>query len=188
MALAELLRVLEDGTAAEVRAIADAAAGEAARIEAEASSRRRERTATATAACAATCRAVGDAEIAAANRAARADILAARAAMLERVRAGVSEQLPGVLAGDPELGRALVAAALACVGDESGTLRCSPVLADIAREASPAAIRVDPEPGVATGAVIELATGTRIDATLTTLLDRVWPTLACEALQQERAR
>jgi vacuolar-type H+-ATPase subunit E/Vma4 len=188
MALAELLRVLEDGTAAEVRAIAEAAAGEAARIEAEASARRSERVASATTACAAKCRAAGDAEIAAANRAARADILAARAAMLERIRAGVCEQLPGVLADDRELGRALVAAALACVGDESGTLRCSPVLVDIAREASPAAIRVEAEPGVATGVVIELATGTRIDATLTTLLDRLWPTLACEALQQERAR
>jgi vacuolar-type H+-ATPase subunit E/Vma4 len=108
--------------------------------------------------------------------------------MLERIRAGVCEQLPGVLAGDPELRRALVAAALACVGDEPGILRCSPLLVDIAREASPAAIRVEAEPGVATGVVIELATGTRIDATLATLLDRVWPTLACEALQQERTR
>jgi hypothetical protein len=108
--------------------------------------------------------------------------------MLERIRAGVREQLPGLLAGGLELGRALMAAALACVGEESGTLRCSPVLADLAREAAPAAIRVAAEPGVATGVVIELATGTRIDATLTTLLDRVWPTLACEALQQERAR
>jgi vacuolar-type H+-ATPase subunit E/Vma4 len=188
MALAELLRVLEDDTAAEVRAIAAAAAGEVARIEAESSVRRSERVASAMTACAAKHRAAGDAEIAAANHAARADILAARAAMLERIRAGVREQLPGVLAGDPDLRRALVAAALACVGDESGTLRCSPVLVDIAREASPAAIRVEVEPGLTTGVVIELATGTRIDATLNTLLDRVWPTLACEALQQERAR
>lgn len=188
MALPELLRVLEDGTEAEVRGILEAAAGEVARIEAEASARRRERIASATAASAAKCRAAGDAEIAAAHRAARADILAARAGMLERIRTGVCEQLPAVLAGDPELARALVAAALACVGDESGTLRCAPVLADIARETSPAAIRVEAEPGVATGVVIELASGTRIDATLTTLLGHVWPSLACEALRQERAQ
>jgi vacuolar-type H+-ATPase subunit E/Vma4 len=188
MALAELLRVLEDDAAGEVRAIAEAAAGEAARIDAEASARRSVRLASATAGFAAKHRAAGDAEIAVANRAARADILAARAGMLERVRAGVSEQLPDVLAGDPVLARVLVAAALACVGEESGTLRCTPVLADIAREASPAAIRVEAEPDIATGLVIELATGTRIDATLTTLLDRVWPSLACEALRQERAR
>ena len=188
MALAELLRVLEDETAAEVRAIAEAAADEAARIETEAFASRSERIASATAAFGAKRRAAGDGELAAANRAARGDVLAARAAMLERIRAGVREQLPAVLAGDPELGRALVAAALACIGDEPGTLRCAPVLADIAREAAPAAIRVAAEPGVATGVIVELATGTRIDATLTALLDRVWPTLACEALQQERAR
>lgn len=187
LALSELLRVLENDTAAEVRAIAEAAAGEAARIETAGSARRSERIASAMAAFAAERRAAGDSEIAAANRVARADILVARAAMLERVRAGVREQLLDVLAGDPELGRALATAALACVGDEPGTLRCAPLIADIAREAAPAAIRVEAEPGV-TGVVIDLATGTRIDATLTTLLDRVWPTLACEALQQERTR
>ena len=108
--------------------------------------------------------------------------------LLERLRAAVSEQLPGLVAGDPELRRALVMAALACVGDEAGTLRCAPVISDIARRAAPTAIRVEVEPGIATGVVIELATGTRIDATVTTLLDRLWPTLACEALRQERAR
>ena len=188
MALAELLRVLEDGNAAEVRATAEAAAGEAARIEAEASARRGERIASVTAACAAERRAAADAEIAAASRAARADILTARAAMLERVRVGVCAQLPRVLDQAPELRRALVAAALACVGDEPGTLRCSPMLADLAREASPAAIRVEPAPDIATGVVVTLASGTRIDATLVMLLERMWPTLACEALRQERAR
>lgn len=188
MALADLLRVLEDGASAEVRAIAEAAAGEAARVETEAFARRSERVARAMAVCAATRRAAGEVEIAAANRAARAEILAARAAMLERIRAAVSAQLPDVLAGEPELRRALVAAALACVGDEAGTLRCPVVMVELAREASPAAIRVEADPGVATGVVIELASGTRIDATLATLLDRMWPALACEALQQERAR
>lgn len=188
MPLAELIRVLEDDTAAEVRAITEAAAGEATRIEAEAFARRSERIATATAAFAAKRRAAGDGEIAAASRAAREGVLVARAAMLERIRAGVRERLAAVLAGDPELGRVLVAAALACVGDEPGTLRCTPAIADIARRAAPAAIRVEPEPGTAAGVVVELASGTRIDATLTTLLDRIWPTLACEALQLERAR
>lgn len=188
MALAELLRVLEDGTTAEVRAIAEAAAGEAERIDAEALARRTERIANAIAAFAAARRAAGDGEIAAVSRAALADILAARGAMLDRIRSAACAQLPRVLAGDPALRRAVVAAALGCVGGEAGTLRCSPALADIARAAAPAAIRVEATPDVATGAVIDLASGTRIDATLAALLERVWPALACVALQQERAR
>jgi hypothetical protein len=88
-----------------------------------------------------------------------------------------------VLAGDPELGRALVAAALVCVGDAAGTLCTAPVLAEAARAAAPPAIRVEVDTAVATGVVVELATGTRIDATLTTLLEHAWPTLACEAQQ-----
>lgn len=188
MALTELLRMLEDDTAAEVRAITAAGATEAAQIDAEAARARSDRVSSASAAFALECRAAGDAELAALRRGARADVLAARAAMLDRVRAAVVEELPGVLAGDPAVRGALLAAALSCVGEESGTLRCAPVLADPALAAAPPAIRVEIAPDVATGVVIELTTGTRIAATLTALLDRAWPMLACEALKLERAR
>lgn len=188
MALAELLRVLEHDTAAEVRAIAAAGAGEAARIESEAAGARSERVSRAIAVFAAERQAAADVELAAATRGARADVLAARAAMLDRIRDAVLGELPDLLAGDPALGRAVVSSALACVGDEPGTLCCAPRLADLARASAPPAIRVEVEPNVATGVVIELATGTRIDATLTALLDHAWPALACEALTLERAR
>jgi vacuolar-type H+-ATPase subunit E/Vma4 len=188
MALAELLRSLENDTAAEVRAITAAGAGEAARIESDAARARSERVAGAIAAFADERRAAADAELAAVIRGARAEVLAARAAMIDRIRGAVLDELPGLLAGDPELGQALVSAALACVGDESGILRCTPLLADPARASAPPAIRVEIESSVATGVVIELATGTRIDATLATLLERAWPALACEALTLERAR
>lgn len=188
MALPELLRALQDDTAAEVRAIAAGGAAEAARIESETARARSERVATAIAKFAAERRAADDADLAAVIRGARADVLVARAAMLERVRGAVLGELPGLLAGDPELGRALVSAALACVGDQAGTLRCAPSLGDAARATAPPAIRVEVESSIATGVVIELATGTRIDATLTTLLERAWPALACEALVLERAR
>jgi vacuolar-type H+-ATPase subunit E/Vma4 len=188
MALAELLRMLEDDAAAEVRAITSAGAAEAARIESEAARARTERLANATTAFAAERRAAADAELAAVTRAARADVLDARAAMLDRIRSAVVGELPDLLTGDPELGRALVDAALACVGDEPGILRCGPSLAGAARASAPAAIRVEVGPDLATGVVIELAAGTRIDATLAAVLERAWPALACEALTLERAR
>lgn len=188
MALADLLRVLEDGTAAELATIGQSAAGDAVRIASEAEARRSESVARAGVAFAAERRAAGDAELAAANRAARAAVLAARAAMLDRIRAGVRDRLAEVVTGDAALGAALIGAALACIGDESGTLRCTPAIAGLARDAAPPAIRVEADPAVASGAIIELASGTRIEATLGALLDRVWPSLACEALQLERAR
>jgi vacuolar-type H+-ATPase subunit E/Vma4 len=188
MALAELLRVLEADTEAESRAILAAGMVEAARIDAETARLRGEQVSGALAAFAAERRAASDAELTAATRSARAEILAARAAMLDRVRAAVRGELPALLVADPALGPALIAAALACVGDEPGTLRAAPPLAELARAAAPPAIRVEVDPAVTTGIVIELATGTRIDATLAALLDRAWPQLACEALILERAR
>ena len=188
MALAELLRVLEHDAATEVAAIRAAGAAEAARIDADSAAARGERVADALAAFAAQRRAALDAELAAVTRDARARVLAARAAMLDRIRGAVLGELPGLVAGDPELAQAVVAAALACVGDEPGTLRCAPPLAELARAAAPPAIRVELDAAVATGVVIELPSGTRIDATLAALLDRAWPTLACEALALERAR
>jgi vacuolar-type H+-ATPase subunit E/Vma4 len=188
MALAELLHALEADAQAESGAILAAATAEAAQIDAETARLRGEQVSGALAAFAAERRAACDAELTAATRSARAEILAARAAMLDRVRAAVLGELPALLAADPALGPAVIAAALACVGDESGTLRAAPPLAELARAAAPPSIRIETDPAVTTGVVIELAAGTRIDATLAALLDRAWPQLACEALILERAR
>ena len=129
MALAELLRVLEHDTEVAIRAIAAAGAGDAARIEADAARARGDRVAGAIAACTAGCSAAGDAELAALERRTRAAVLAARAAMLARIREAVRGELPALVTRDPALGRTLISAALACVGDGQGTLRCPPVLA-----------------------------------------------------------
>lgn len=188
MALADLLTALDRDADAEIRAIRAAGGAEAARIEADAGRARDERLAAAIAAIRAERSAEAGERLAAASQRARAEVLAARAAMLDRLRAAIAGRLPAVVAGDPVLGARLITAALACTGGEPGTLRCAPALADAARAAAPPAIRVEPDPDVATGAVIELATGTRIEATLAALLDRAWPGLACEALAVERAR
>ena len=67
-------------------------------------------------------------------------------------------------------------------------LRCPLALADAARAAAPVTLRVEVDAAIATGAIIELASGTQIAATLDAFLDREWPRLACEALALERAR
>jgi vacuolar-type H+-ATPase subunit E/Vma4 len=188
MALADLLTALDRDAGAEIRAIHAEAAAEVARIDAGAGRARADRLAAAVAAIRAERGAEAGERLAAASHRARAEVLAARAAMLDRLRAAVAGRLPAVVAGDPALGARLIAAALACTGDEPGTLRCGPALVPAARSVAPPAIRVEPDPEVTTGAVIELATGTRIEATLAALLERAWPGLACEALAAERAR
>lgn len=187
MALPELLSALERNTEAEISALRAAAQAEAARLEAEGERARDERLAAAIARLRAERQAVADRALATASRRARADVLTARAAMLERIRASLAGALPALLA-DPRVATGLLAAALAACGDRAGTLRCAPAIAPVARAAAPPAIRVEPDPAVATGAVIELANGTAIDATLAALLEGAWPELACEALAWERAR
>jgi len=186
MALDELLGALERDTAVELAAIAATGDAEAAQIDAEAARARDERLAAVAAEHAAARRAAVERDLAEAARRARADVLAARARMLERLRAQVDAELPARL--DDRVGSCLVAAALACVGDDTGTLRCAPTLVERARGGAPPGIRVTGDPAVATGAIVELSTGTRIDATLVALLEREWPRLACEALALERAR
>ena len=165
MALADLLRAFERDAEVEVRAIAERAAAEASRVTAAAERERGDRIATATRAFADERRAASDAEVAAAARAARTEVLEARAAMLERIRAAVSAELARRVAGELRLAVALERSARAFASDETGEVRRGP-----------------------TGGVLELAAGTRSDATLATLLDREWPQLACEALALERAR
>jgi len=186
VALADLLRSLERDATAELRAIDEAGAAEAARLDAETARRRTERLATTVAELTATRAATDELALAAARGHARGRELTARAAMLARAREAVRAALPAALATEPRLGEAVVAAALGATGDEAGVLRCAPAIVAAARAAAPPAIRVEPDPALATGAVIELASGTRIDATLDALLTRTWPALACEALARAR--
>jgi len=188
MALSDLVTQFERETEAEIRAIRSAGDAAAAQIDGEAARVRAERIAVAGAAVTAELRAAADLEIGAVARRARGEILTARAAMLDRIRDAIRGELPGLVASDVRLGASLVAAAIACTGGDGGELRCAPALVEAARAAAPAALRVEGDPAVATGAIIELSTGTRIDATLDALLDRAWPRLACEALAMERTR
>ncbi len=180
MALHDLLATFERDTEREAGAIRAAADADVARIAADSARDRAARIAKATAAASAEHRAAADRELAAALRDARVAVLAARAAMLARIRAATD----AALAVDSRLGAVLVADAVACAGGEPGTLRCTPALVDAARAAAPASLHVQADPEVAAGVIVELASGTRVDATLATLLAREWPRLACFALEK----
>lgn len=177
MALAELLATLERDGEAQVRAELAAAEADAARIEAAEGRARAERLTSAGSRVRAELRASADVQIADAMRAARTNVLAARAALLERLRPAVRAQLPDRTA---DIGDALVDAALAHARG-GGELRCAPALVARARERALQAITVVADPTV-TGVVLELANGARIEATLDAVLDRAWVQLAPAAL------
>jgi len=158
MPLGELIEALERDANAEVTAELAAAAAEAARTDAVAARARADRIASALATSRAEQHAVHDAHLAGATHRARTEVLRARAAMLERLRPAVRAMLPE-LARDPRVARVLRDAAHGCAGESPG--------------------RVEETP---TGIVIELDSGTRIDATLDALLEREWPRLAPVAL------
>lgn len=179
MAIAQLLDTFARETDDEIRAVLAAGDVDAARIAAEAARERAARVTAEGAASSALRRATADAEVAAALAAARARVLAARTDMLARLRAAVDAELPAHVA---RVAAALVADAIECAGGEPGVLRCAPALAAAARAAASGELRVEIDPQIATGAIVELASGTRIDATLAALLAREWPRLACRAL------
>ncbi len=182
MPLDDLLHGFERETEAEIAAIHAQAELDAAAVEAEAAVRRRDTIAGAGDRHAECCRREADQRVAAAERDARTQVLDAQAEVLARVRAEVANALRARLAQDEVLIRALVASAVDCAGDTHGTLHCPPELERLVRVAAPPRFAVATEPGAAAGIVIELATGTRIDATLDGLLEREWSRLACEAL------
>lgn len=157
MPLADLMQALELEAAESVRAIVDDARARAAALEAAAARERAERSERATRERRDACRTDADARLASAHREARASVLAARAAMLDRVRDAVRAQLP---ARAGEVGGVLAAAALACAGTAPGVRRDLP-----------------------TGVIVELASGTQLVATLDALLYREWPALATVILE-----
>ncbi len=181
MALSELIEAFERDTEAELASIRTAAEAEIHAIDAEAARVRGERIASAAAATAVEHRAQADADVAAALHRARADIYTHRTAMLSRLRHEVEMHLPALL--DSAVGDALLRVAIACAGDEPGTLHCTPILALRARVLAPPSLSVAGDDAVATGVIIDLASGTRIDATLARLLDREWAQLSGEAVR-----
>lgn len=154
MALGDLLAALSRDAEAEVRATTSAAEQDAAQIEAEAARHCNARLAAAIAEIREGERAKHAASIVETEHRQRRAVLEARAAMLGRIQNAVRAILPALV--DDEL-RARFAAAAAAFGD--GTRRDVP-----------------------TGVVIELAGGTRVEASLEATLATVWPRLAGEAL------
>ena len=181
MGLPELIGAFERDTETQLAAIRHAAEADVHAIEAEAARLRAERIASAAAEAATERRAQGDAEIANALHRARADVYARRAAMLQRLRIEIERQLGALV--DAALADALVRVAVSCAGDEPGTLHCNSSIALRARTMAPASLRIAVDESIATGVIVELAGGTRIDATLARLLDREWPRLSGEAVR-----
>lgn len=154
MPLADLLASLERDAADEIRAVTALADADVARIDAECARACGDQLAAAVRTATEEQRAAADTQLAEAERRWRKSVLEARAAMLARLRDAVRAELPALV---DEALRARLAAAAAVHGE--GTVRQVP-----------------------TGVIVELPDGTRIDATLDALLDRLWPRLAGEAL------
>jgi vacuolar-type H+-ATPase subunit E/Vma4 len=152
---------------ARATAIADAAAAQADRARAVQLGERESQW-----------RAETERALAAARHTARAQVLAARDRLLERVLAAVRARLPALV--DDAAYRAVLArdvqAALAYLSDEEVVLRCTPALAPAvgALVAGNARVRVAPDAAVGTGVRAISADGVvEVDNTLEGRLDRL---------------
>ncbi|MBK9034729.1 MAG: hypothetical protein IPL61_26270 [Myxococcales bacterium] len=185
MAIDELISALEREAAAEVAALAAAARADAARLRTDAAARRTARRTALLARCRAEHQAAADAALAATARQARRDVLTARAAALDRLEACIGASLPALLRGadGDRVLDALVAGLVAAAGDRA-RVRCAPALVEgvRARLAAHPALEVEADPTVIGGAIGERAGGrVVVDATLGSLLARMWPRLRLEA-------
>ena len=187
MALADLLRSLEDDAASQIAGVLAAARADADALEAEASRSRDERRREASEQHARACQGTADARVATAQREARNQVLVARAAMLDRIRAALRTRLR-VLGQSCELIDALARAVIANAGDRPGVLYGPPSLLVHLRTLAPPTLRVEANEDMTTGVSIVLATGTEIVATLDSLADREWPALAATALRLAKER
>jgi vacuolar-type H+-ATPase subunit E/Vma4 len=186
MALSELLRRLEqeaDSRAADVRSTAHA---DASRIAAESAADLARRRTLVLAQREAALRATTARETAVARRAATAELLTARAEVLDRIIHQVNALLverrgaPAVL----ECAAVDLNAALGFLNG-GGTARCRPELIDWVRAVLPAGsgITVEADPSVGIGAVVRAADGSvEIDATVEHRLGRLRSRLAVIAL------
>ena len=182
MAIGELLGAIEREALAERETIGADARAEADRLLAAAARRRAGDLSEAVARFRADQQRDGDRVLAAGRRRWQAEVLAARAAALDRLRVALVAALPAVL--DDTLLDTLVAAALDVIGGDAATVRCPPALADRvrARLAARPDLRVVGDAGVGSGVHAELAGGLLVDATLEAFLVRVWPQLRQQAL------
>jgi vacuolar-type H+-ATPase subunit E/Vma4 len=118
---------------------------------------------------------------------ARTRVLAARAALLDRLFVRLRLELPAVAASAAYragLGRQLEHLS-SFAGDRSITVHCNPALAATLRNVMPTNGRlpIRPDPHIAAGFRLTTADGTlEIDATLETRLEQLRPRLALEAL------
>jgi len=180
VALADLLSTLERDAGAEVRAVRDAGLAAAAHIVDDATRVCAERRARARDEIDTVAHGTAERELAVAATGARATVLSARAAMLDRARDAVRARMPQALVKNAAmLGPRFLAAAVACAGDARGTLRCAPIL-EAAMRRAPATLAVVADPTLATGIRVDLEGGTTIEVTLDALLARDWPRLATE--------
>jgi vacuolar-type H+-ATPase subunit E/Vma4 len=171
----EAARILEDGRA---RAAAITAASDARIAERRAATVQRRET---------TARAQHERALAHSRRTARARVLEARAALLDRVFEQVRAGLPAVAASSayrsslgPRLERLRV-----YTGDQPITIQCSPALTGPLRRLvrTNGQLRVTSNPSMGAGFRVLSADGrVEIDASLASRLERLRPRLALEAL------
>lgn len=178
MALADLLVAIEAEVNAEISAVVAAGDTDVRAIEELAKRSREDRGAAARSGWQTELQLTADREIGDAARVSRATALATRAAMLERVRNATRALLPRLL--DDKLGALLIDAALSCARGP-GVIRCAPRIA--AQLKAPVDLSVELDASI-TGVEIELASGTRIVATLDALFEREWPRLAATAVAE----
>lgn len=194
MAIDDLLRALDREAEAEAEQILATARADSAASERATAERVTRRQRIALAEVRAARQLAADAAVATIARRRRRDVLASRAAALDRLHAAVATALPGLLTGTggAEVFAGLVAgvtAALAGGGADAGAaaesveVRCPPALVEgIRRLVGPRpGLTVVADPAVSAG-LIALRDGGRvtIDARLATCLDRWWPHLRVE--------
>jgi vacuolar-type H+-ATPase subunit E/Vma4 len=171
----EIARVMEDARARAAELITAAEQRMAARRQLSLEQRTEE------------ARAEHERALAGARATARAQVLAARAALLDRLFARLHSELPAVAASAPyraALGRQLEDLST-FAGDRSITVRCNPALAAALRRVMKANGRwpIRPDSSIAGGFRLTTDDGTlEIDATLEDRLEQLRPRLALEAL------
>jgi len=191
VALDDLLGALEREAAAEVAALDAEARAAADRLVATAAERRERARRDALVRARTSAQTRHDTAIAEAARRGRGAVLSARAAALERLRVAASERLAALLAGGDgaRILDRLVAAIVAVAGDRA-RLRCPPdlVAAVTARLDGRPGLTVEADLAVLAGVIADRDDGrVRIDATLGTLLERLWPRLRLEVRAGEAA-
>jgi vacuolar-type H+-ATPase subunit E/Vma4 len=192
MALAELLRALEQDADTRIAALLADARTEADRVAAEAAAELTRRRATEVGAREASHRAAAARAIESARRQAASRLLEARANALDRIRSraerllahrDVDAELADLLRGDLLL-------ALEYLGPVPAVVEASPPLIEALRAAPPAGTRVtftatNGRPGL----VVRAENGSvTVDATLSGRLARAWPRLAIDLARELEGR